>query len=221
MVSKKTRKAAVSPETKPESPPAPAELKCFFDGGGSFDNFSFSRWYWTGDGPRLGLADKIARKRFPVPAEAGSDDQETAAKTEFLVPAFAPAEYISLQHFLRRYDEAQPPHEVNAYVQITLTFPRAFNLHHPFEMARTFACREYVGCGMPVFMAGHAPWLAGSESPGHVHLIIFPRQLNQFGLGSFDHKLASDVGNREAYKAWIDFQGDWFQHWPRSLLEFG
>jgi len=221
MVAKKTRKAAVSTIAAVETEPTAAELRGFFDGGGQFDNFSFARWRWVGEGPRSGLAEKIAKKRFPVPPVVGAEGTETAAKTELILPAFAPAEYISLDFFLRRYEEMQPAHEVNAYLQVNFAFPNAINLHHPAEMVRTFAKGYFVDeREMAVFLAAHAPWVAGSSNTGHLHLLVFPRRL-RFAFGEFDHRLASDQGNRDVHEAWSAFQKEWFQLWPRSLVEFG
>lgn len=218
------RKSSASPaETATVTPaPAVAKLKPFIDGGGKFEDFSFARWFWVGDGPREGLAEKIMKKRCPVPPDPGSLDIETAAKTEFIAPARATAEFISLQHFLQRYEQAQPQDQVNSYVQLTFSFPHAFNLHHPFEMVRAFICDEFVNSReMPVFLAAHAPWMAASLNPGHVHAMIFPVKLDHRGFSGWDHKLPSDAGNREVHDAWIEFRKQWALTWPAALLDFG
>ena len=217
------RKSSAPPEEVTSFTQAPdvAKLKPFIDGGGKFEDFSFARWFWVGDGPRDGLAEKIMKKRCPVPPAPGSLDIETAAKTEFIAPARATAEFICIQHFLQQYSAAQPRDQVNAYEQLTFSFPNAFNLHHPFEMVRKFACDEFVNSReMPVFLAAHAPWMAASSNPGHIHALVFPVRLDHRGFSCWDHKLPSDAGNREVHDAWIAFRKQWAATWSAALLDF-
>lgn len=194
-------------------------LKGFFPTADAFENFRCCRYYWLGDGPRSGLLEKLDRKRFPVPAEEGSDGP-TAAHTDYIPPPFAPAEYISFEHTVRRYEELMPPAEAHAYVQFTVEFPRPFNLAHPFEMVRAWAKRAFAdGRHLPVFLALHAPGLAGSANPVHVHAVVLPRRLTQLGFGEFDRELPHDKGRRFAYESWLEFRRSWFEEWPSFLAD--
>jgi hypothetical protein len=214
----KVKKSATSP-VRSSAPDTEAELKGFFPPNDEFENFRCCRYYWQGGGKRTGLAAKLNRKRFPVPPDAGGHEP-TAAWTDYLPPPFAPAEYLSLEHTVRRYEELMPEAETHAYVQFTVEFPRPFNLAHPFEMVRSWAKRDYVEARhLPVFLAGHAPVLAGSSNCVHVHAVILPRRLTQLGFGEFDRSVPNDKGRRAAFEAWLAFKTEWYQAWPSFLSE--
>jgi len=64
-----------------------------------------------------------------------------------------------------------------------------------FEMVRAWSKQEFAdGRHLPVFLALHAPGLAGSANPVHVHAVVLPRRLTQLASGEFDRKLPHDKG---------------------------
>jgi hypothetical protein len=187
-----------------------AELKAFHYGGGKVADFGFSRFWWEGDGPREGIAAKVLKKFRPVSPWEDDPDVITAAKTDLLLPFDAQADYVEVEHLLDRFDAKLPGHEKHAYVQVTLHFPEAINLHAPFEEARAFAMRHLVvERRLAVVLVLHAPNLAASSSTMHAHLIAPLRRLTSLGWGEVERKLASDRGQQETRDAWLAFRAEW------------
>jgi hypothetical protein len=189
---------------------APAELKAFHHNDGLNPDFGFSRFWWEGDGPREGIGPKVLKKFQPV---ADPDDPEaiTAAKTDLVLPSDAQADYAEARHLLERFDAKLPAREKHAYVQITLRFPGATNIHGPFEEARAFAW-EYlvIERRLATFVVVHAPFFAGSETSAlHVHLISPLRRLGALGWGEMETWLQNDRGRVEVFEAWTTFRRQW------------
>lgn len=205
---KKTRKAGTkAADATLAASVATLELKAFYDGGGQFDDFAFARFYWEASGgERDSIAPKIDKKLHPVRSDRG-ELIASAVKVDLVLPLDAPQEYMALEYLVRRYEETLPAHEVNAYAQVTVRFPKAWNLIEPFEMVRTWV-RSYYG-HVPVVLVLHAPHLSGSLNPGHVHCIVFPRRLGPLGWAAMERTIASDIGQREAYESWLAFQEGW------------
>jgi hypothetical protein len=201
---KKTGKAKVKPEAE-VSPSDLVGIKLFHDGGGRHENFSFTRAYWPAEGERESIAGLIARKLHPVRSPDG-ENLGSAAKVDLLLPAAAPQEYIDIGHLICRYEATLPTHEPNAFAQVTIRFPGAINLHHPWEMVRAWVASFYAD-RVPVIMVLHAPHLAGSPNPGHVHCVVLPRRLGPLGWAEMERDIACDVGQREAYRSWTTFSG--------------
>lgn len=61
-------------------------------------------------------------------------------------------------------------------------------------------------------MVLHAPYLAGSHNPSHIHLIVPVRPLETNGFGAPERTIATDEGAEEAYQAWCAFEP-----WDASL----
>jgi hypothetical protein len=203
---KKAPRAAPS-SSAADSTHGQAELRLFHDGGGRHENFSFTRAYWTGDGERESILDRINKKIDVIRSEDGQV-LARAAKVDLLLPPVAPQEYTDIEHLVRRYEEMLPPHELNAFAQVTIRFPDAPNLHQPWELVRDWAKLHYAR-RVPVILVLHAPHLAGSPNPGHVHCIALCRSLTMMGWAHMERAIASDAGQREAYESWTAFQQDW------------
>ncbi len=169
-------------------------------------DFSYARFYWaSGKGPRESLFPRLAKKRHPAGAEA---DGDTGARVEVLPTSDAHQEYTDPDFLMRRFEETLPEDEVTAFAQVTLRFgPNIFNVHHPFEVARQWLREFYVtGRGVPVIAILHAPYLAASDNPAHVHGIVLPRRLTRFGWAGMERDLASDLGQRNAFESWSEFK---------------
>lgn len=201
--SKKARKLAPMLAAA-NSAPEKAELRLFHDGGGRHENFSFTRAYWTSEGQRESILDRINKKLDVIRSGTG-DVLARAARVDLLLQPDAPQEYMDIEHLVRRYEETLPPHELNAFAQVTIRFPNAPNLHQPWEMVRDWAKRHYAN-RVPVILVLHAPHLSGSPNPGHVHCIALCRSLTIMGWSHMERAIASDVGQRDAYESWIAFQ---------------
>lgn len=198
------------------------ELRGFRDGGGLFRNFSFIKWYWVGTGPRGSIASQIEKKLAPGSGLGGEPSDLEAAKSELLVPAFAPESYADLGLCLYSYDRSFSAAEANAYVQLTFTFPEAMNMHHCYEMVRAFIRAEIVDKperNLPVVLILHKPQESGSLNDPHIHACALLRRVNQLGWCAYDRSLPTDQGNREIYEAWVAFKERWNEEWPVSLLE--
>lgn len=184
-------------------------LRAFHHPAAEDGTFGFGRFYWPeGTGHRQGILPNFLKKRRPVEAEGEAD---TAAKVEVLLPADAPEEYGEVAFLVRRYEEKLPPDENTAYGQVTLRFPDARNVHHPHEVARAWVRSFFVDdpkVAVPVVLVVHAPHLAGSDSPTHVHALVLPRQLRWFGWANMAADLANDEGQARALASWIQFRND-------------
>jgi hypothetical protein len=212
MVATRKKKAAqtAAPKETAEVASEPATLKAFHLGTDPSDSFGFSRFWWDGEGPREGIAGKVLKKFQPVPCPEGGTGI-TAARTDILLPCDAQADYMDVHHLLKQFDAKLPAGEKHAYLQITLRYPGAVNIHGPFEEARAFAWRHLVmERRLATILVVHAPFLAGSEtSPLHVHLIAPLRRLGALGWGEMENRLQNDRGRADSHKAWVLFRQAW------------
>ncbi|WP_343345893.1 hypothetical protein WJT74_01200 [Sphingomicrobium sp. XHP0239] len=176
-------------------------LKGFFHADELDDTFGFARFYWEpGRGPRASIVPQILKKRRPAAAEASSD---TAARVEILLPTDAPEEYADVDRLVRRYEEWLPEGEPTGFAQVTIRFPNAPNLHGPYEECRAWLRDHYVvGMRVPIILILHAPYLVGSDAPGHVHALILAGRLSRFGWMTVDRIVASDEGRNVAISSW-------------------
>lgn len=185
------------------------ELKVFYDGAGQMRDFSYARFYWSaGDGPRESILPRLLAKRRPAAAESEFD---TAARVEALVTSEAPEDYADPNFLARRYEETLAADEITAYAQVTLRFPSTIaNLHHPYEVARSWLREFYVDSrrAVPVLAILHAPCRVGSDNPVHLHAAIFPKRLGKFGFTASERDLASDAGCLEAFASWEAFKAN-------------
>lgn len=181
-------------------------LKAFYHGGGGTSSFAMARFYWpAGDGPRETIEPRFTKKRRPAGAES---DIDTAAKVEVLLPADAPQDYVDPDFIVRHYEASLPTEEVLAFVQVTIRFGTSPNLHHPYEMARSWL-RSYFATDFPVVLVLHAPYLAGSEADGHVHGLILPRRVSRFGWLGVERDLGSDASALKARLDWNELRHPW------------
>ena len=212
MVSAKKKPAKKTTAPKGAVAAAPAQLKAFHHGTDGFENFGFSRFWWEGDGPREGISSKVLKKFQPKIGNHEDADAITAARTDLLLPPDAQADYMDVRHLLARYDTTLPAHETHAFVQVTLHFPGAVNMHGAWEEARAFAMEHFVldrERRLAAIMALHAPTLAASASFLHAHLLIPLRRLGSRGWGEMERHLPNDRGREETYAAWTAFQTRW------------
>lgn len=179
------------------------ELKAFYHGLPT-DDFSGVRYYWpAGDGDRESIAVKILKKRRPASPGVESD---TAAKVEVLLRRDVGQDYTDPDFLIRSYEENLATGETAALAQVTMRFPNATNLHGPYELARSWLRSHYVErLGVPTIAILHAPYLAGSDAPIHVHGLILMKTRSAFAWLATHRGLASDVSFRAAQKAWQDF----------------
>ncbi|SLK10611.1 hypothetical protein [Novosphingobium mathurense] len=107
--------AAATPEVAADK--AGATLKSFSKGDRDRPGFSFTRYWWLGEGGREGIAPWVRRKLKP------GDDPKFGhtARSEVLLPASAPGDYASIEFLLQRFDDTLPPFESHAMVQAKIT----------------------------------------------------------------------------------------------------
>lgn len=209
---KPVAKETAAPERVAAAAPAPAILKAFHHGTEGTENFAFSRFWWEGDGPREGVASKVLKKFQPKIGEHDDPDAVTAARTDLLLPPDAQADYMDVRHLLERYDATLPTYETHAFVQVTLHFPEAINMHSAWEEGRAFAMEHFVlnrQRRLAVIMALHAPSLAASGSNLHAHLAIPLRRVGALGWGEMERHLPNDRGREETFTAWMAFRTQW------------
>lgn len=207
MPATKRKKKTAAVMTSTISVPTFRVLKGFHHPPVEDGTFGFGRFYWSdGVGHRQSILSNFRKKRRPV---QGEGEEDTAAKVEVLLPRDAPEEYCDIDFLVRRYEEKLPPEESTAYAQVTLRFPDARNLHHPHEVARSWVRSFFVDgpdTGVPVVLAVHAPYLAGSQSPVHCHALVLPYQLRWHGWGRAVAGLANDEGQARALASWTAFR---------------
>ena len=195
--------AATKKPAKPrvsERSEEPQTLSAFWKG--QADNpYTFARFYWgEGAGGREGVSARFLAKRRPVEK---SGEKDTAARVEVLLPTDAPEEYSDPDFLTRNFDARLSEQGATAYVQLTMRFPEAFNLHGPYERCRSFLRNEFVdGRSLPVLMVLHAPHLTGSPNAPHIHALILPREIGRFGFGNPDLRLGSDRDREETVLLW-------------------
>ena len=198
------------------STPPRAVLKAFHHGADDTENFGFSRFWWEGDGAREGITGKILKKFRPKPGPDDDVAAVTAARADALIPLDAQSDYMDVRHLVERYDATLPMNETHAFVQVTLHFPNAVNMHGPWEEARAFAMDYFVReRRLAAIAVLHAPNLAGSASNLHVHLLIPLRRLGPLGWGEMERHLPNDRGRAEVHTAWIAFRAEWAARWLR------
>ena len=191
---------------------AQATLKAFHHGIAEFENFGFSRFWWDGDGPREGIASRVLKKFQPKIGDHDEPDAVTAARTDLLLPPDAQSDYMDVHHLLERFDAMLPAHETHAFVQVTLHFPEAINMHSAWEEVRAFAMKHFVLSEkrrLAVILTLHAPCFAGSGSVLHAHLAIPLRRLGSLGWGEMERHLPNDRGREETFAAWTAFRTEW------------
>lgn len=207
---KPVAKKASAPKPAAAPAPGPAILKAFHHGTEDTENFGFSRFWWEGEGAREGIKTKVLKKFQPKPGSDGDPDAVTAARADPLIPLDAQADYMDVRHLLDRYDATLPMDETHAFVQVTLHFPDAVNMHGPWEEVRAFAMDHFVlERRLAVIMVLHAPSLAASGSKLHAHLLIPLRRLGALGWGEVERHLPNDRGRAEVHAAWMRFRTDW------------
>lgn len=183
-------------------------LKSFYHGGGGASSFAMARFYWAaGEGPRESIEPRFTKKRRPAGAESEVD---TAARVEVLLPADAPQDYADPGFIVRHYEASLPPDEVLAFVQVTIHFGDSPNLHHPYEVARSWVRSYFVeGMSVPVVLVLHAPHLAGSNAEGHVHALVLPRRASRLGWMRMERDLGTDASALKARLAWDELGHPW------------
>ncbi|MXP42087.1 hypothetical protein GRI75_10590 [Altererythrobacter soli] len=175
------------------------ELKSFGKGDSEHPGFSFTRYWWEGEGPRAGITPWIEKKIRP-----GDDPRfGAAAKVEVMLHDTAPADYAGLAFLLRQFDEMLPPYERHVMIQVKLALNSKEPWHAGYERARAFARKHFVSQRFPVIMAAHVPSVVGLDGYGsHVHCIVLSRRVSINGLEGACHRLCSDRGYVEALAAW-------------------
>lgn len=177
---------------------AAAELKSFTDGAGAHPNFSFTRYWWDGDGTRDGIKSWVDKKLAP------GDDPVfgRAVKAEVLIPDTASTDYAEAGFLLEQFDSKLPGFERHAFIQVKITIEESVSWTAGYERVRAYARQHFVGNGHPVAIVAHVPGAAGSSNANHVHVIVLSRTLSINGFGETDYVLCSDRGHNEAWDAW-------------------
>lgn len=168
------------------------------------DPVSSARFYWSkGSGPRESVEGHFLGKRRVAGAESPTD---TAAEVEPLLRPDVPQDYADPDFLAASYMARLPAEETAAFAQVTLSFPAATNLHGPWQQATSWLRDYYVKrVGVPVLAVLHAPFMAGSKSPVHLHALVLMRKLTAFGWLSTHRELASDAGLKAAEASWREW----------------
>lgn len=173
-----------------------AMLKSFSQTGA--EGFTFTRYWWDGQGPREGITPWIEKKLRP-----GDDLRFGAcAKSELLLSPSTPSVYANLPFLIDHFDHELPPYERHVMVQVKLALDPDVPWHHSYERVRGFA-RSHFAKSFPVLLVAHVPAVAGLNGYGpHVHCIVLSRPITINGLQGACYRLCSDTGCAEALAAW-------------------
>ncbi len=167
------------------------------------DEMTISRFNWSRSGePRESMEPYFAAKVRPP---SGQSDDPAAAAVHVLLPGTAPQDYADLDFLVRHYQASLPVRETIAFVQVTLRFPDAANLHAPFEIVRHWVRAEFCADGLPAAVILHNPAIVGCANVGHVHVMIFPRKVTHLGWSGMVRDLASDAGRKAIWMSWRDY----------------
>lgn len=181
--------------------PATRPLGTFYHSKDMPSDFGYARVYWPlGPGERESMAPRILRKRRPAGAEATHD---TAARVEVLLPPDAPQDYADPDFLVRHYESSLRADETVAFIQVTMRFEAAGNLHHPWEVARQWVRYFFIDThAIPAMLILHAPHLANSTAAPHCHALLFPRRASKWGWLETIRDLGSDAAARKALLSW-------------------
>jgi hypothetical protein len=181
----------------------PATLESFVNGGGFYPGFQFKRGWWEGPGEREGIYSTFAsRIQVGDCPKAGM-----ALRHEVLLPDLASSEYLDWEVLVRRFDETLPSFCHDAYAAVKIDLPPDQAPHVGFETVRSYAHEYFVrGKDLPVVLALHVPYMAGSKNRPHTHILIPARQLGAHGFGLACRDLCSDQGHLASFEAWKAFQ---------------
>jgi len=176
----------------------PTELLLYAASSRDHPEFRYLRRYWRVDGPQCAIGPSVLTKLSPAGHEA--------LRHDLLLPEHAPGDYMDLTHLLARYDASSPTWGRNGYTQFTIDLPPNKALHRGWEKVRSWAWSYFVrDRRLAVLMVLHAPYLAGSHNPSHIHLLVPVRQLEANGFGASVRDISTDEGAEEAYQAWCGF----------------
>jgi hypothetical protein len=192
--------ARAATQLVPVNTPVAARLKSFGKGDADHPGFSFTRYWWEGEGPREGVEPWMHKKIRP------GDHPEFgfAAKGEILLPHTAPGEYGNMLYALERFDETMP-FERHAMIQVKLSLDEEEPWHAGYERVRGFA-RSHFANRFAVILVAHIPGVAGLNGNGsHIHCIVLSRFLTINGFGGACYSLCSDTGYEEALTAWQEW----------------
>jgi len=195
-------KSIAKVEVAPTASAAPAKLKSFRQTAPDHREFSFTRFWWEGAGPRSGIMPWVYKKMKP-----GDDpDFGWAAKTEILLPPTAPSDYMNVNFLLKQFDDTLPPFERHAMIQVKIALPADEPWHAGYERVRAYAHAHFTR-RFPVIPVVHVPSIAGLRGYGsHVHCIVLSRPLTINGLQGACHHLCSDRGYADALAAWRNWR---------------
>lgn len=168
------------------------------------DELTISRFNWSRTGePRESMQDRFAKKVRPP---SGDLSDPPASAVHVLLSPDAPQDYFDPAFLVRHYEASLPANETIAYVQVTLRFGAARNLHGPFEVVREWVRAEFCADGLPAVIVLHNPALVGSTNDGHVHVMVLPRAVTRLGWGKMVRDLANDAGRRAIWMSWQDYR---------------
>lgn len=176
----------------------PEELSCFSLDAAGHPEFRYIRYYWKGDGPRVGIASAILSKLTPAGHQA--------ARHDLLLPASAPGEYADLPYLLERYDATLPTVERNGYAQFNIYLSGDRPHHASWEQVRAWVLNYFVRQHLlAAVMVLHVPHLAGSANSPHIHVLTPARRLGANGFGPHARDVCSDAGAADALAHWLSF----------------
>jgi hypothetical protein len=203
MASKTTKKAPSKRKptagTVAETPAQLVPLSHFTNGGGTYEGFDFTRFWYAVPGPRVGIAEWVRAK-----LQVGDDPTfGNAVKHDVLPPDLAPGEYLNLEHLVTRYDEMLPKFEYNAFAHVKIALSSDEPHQIGWERVRAFS-RQYFTLDrkLATILVLHAPGIACSSNTPHVHVIVPARQLGPNGFGETDRLLCTDPGQQAIWTAW-------------------
>jgi len=200
-----TSKSIAKSVAAPSSTATPAKLKSFRQTDADHPEFSFTRYWWEGEGLRSGITPWVHKKMRP------GDDPHFgwAAKIEVLLPPAAPSDYMDVEFLLKQFDSTLPPFERHVMIQVKIALSADEPWHAGYERVRGYARAHFAE--FPIVPVVHVPSTAGLNGYGsHVHCIVLSRPLTINGLQGACHHLCSDRGYADALAAWQAWNAEEF-----------
>lgn len=161
-------------------------------------DFAFTRYWYDRKEAREGITPWVCKKLRP------GDDPTfgAAAKSEILLPASAPSDYMNVHFLTRQFDETLPGFEKHVMVQTKIILDPAEPWHVGYERVRGYAKSHFAG-DFPVILIAHIPQIVGLKGNGsHVHCVVLARGITINGFTPACTVLCSDRGYSQALGAW-------------------
>ena len=178
------------------------------NGGGTFENFDFTRFYHDGS---ISNGAALFAKIVSPKINTGGKSQAVGTmlpRADLILPPTAPGDLYDIATFLARID-ALPLLKQDLGIGIKITLSDREPAHAGWEVVRAWSHAYFaMHHSLASIAILHRPGLAGSQNLPHVHLYVPIRCVTADGFGGAVQGLACDDGHRSAWASWRKFRAE-------------